>query len=375
VTRLQNTCSSSSVLVVFVRLVKAVESSTVPPGPFTRGIEVTVQLKPISRPWWTYLRFSIRGLIVLVLLMGLGLGWMVRSAHTQRDAVAAIRKAGGLVKYDWEWSNGYDISGGKPWAPQWLLDLIGVDFFGHVTSVWLQPAPTDGAIAEVGRLTQLERLQLVGRFFSDGELSHLKGLTKLSNLCLSNVSDAGLARLKGLTKLKILIISGTQVTDAGLAHLKGLTNLKCLQLDGTQVTDAGLAHLEGLTKLTHLTLGATQVTDAGLAHLKGLTNLTLLFLLEDTQVSDAGLAHLKGLTRLSSLDLQGTHVTDAGLAHLKGLTKLSGLVLERAQITDAGLAHLNGLTKLRVIDLRGTQVTQSGVQELQKVLPNAQIHP
>jgi hypothetical protein len=102
VTRLQYTCSSSSVLVVFVRLVEAIKSSTVPPGPFTRGVEVTVQLKPISRPWWTYLRLSIRRLIVLVLLIGLGLGWMVRSAHTQRDAVTAIRKAGGLVKYDWE---------------------------------------------------------------------------------------------------------------------------------------------------------------------------------------------------------------------------------------------------------------------------------
>jgi len=201
---------------------------------------VTVKPKPLSRPWWNYLRFSIRGLIVLVLLIGLGLGWMVRSAHTQRDAVAAIRKAGGVVKYDWEWSNGYDISGGKPWAPQWLLDLIGVDFFGHVTSVWLHPAPTDEAIVEVGRLTQLERLQLAGRFFSDGELAHLKGLTKLSNLCIYNVSDAGLAHLKGLTKLKTLITGGPWVTDAGLAHLKGLTNLTCLQLGSSPVTDAGL---------------------------------------------------------------------------------------------------------------------------------------
>ena len=65
---------------------------------------------------------------------------------------------------------------------------------------------------------------LIG-FVSDGELAHLKGLTKLSNLCLGNVSDAGLAHLKGLTDLTGLILGGTQVTDAGLAHLKGLTKL------------------------------------------------------------------------------------------------------------------------------------------------------
>ena len=147
---------------------------------------MTVKPKPLSRPWWNYVRFSLRALIVLVLLIGAGLGWLVRSAHVQRDAVAAIRRAGGSVSYDWEWNNGKSVPGGKPWAPKWLVDLIGVDYFGHVTSVWLQPAPTDGAIVEVGHLTQLERLQLVVGFVSDGELAHLKGLTKLSNLCLSN---------------------------------------------------------------------------------------------------------------------------------------------------------------------------------------------
>ena len=156
---------------------------------------MTVKPKPLSRPWWSYLRWSVRGLLVLVLVIGSGLGWIVHQAHVQRDAVAAIRNAGGVVLYDWEWNNGKSIPGGKPWAPRWLTDLIGVDYFAHVTSVWLQPAPTDGAIVEVGHLTQLDRLQLVGAFVSDGGLAHLKGLTKLSNIFLSNnpVSDAGLA--------------------------------------------------------------------------------------------------------------------------------------------------------------------------------------
>jgi hypothetical protein len=100
---------------------------------------VTVKPKPLSRPWWNYVRFSLRALIVLVLLIGAGLGWLVRSAHVQRDAVAAIRRAGGSVSYDWEWNNGKSVPGGKPWAPKWLVDLIGVDYFAHVTSVWGSP--------------------------------------------------------------------------------------------------------------------------------------------------------------------------------------------------------------------------------------------
>ena len=78
-----------------------------------------------------------RGLIVLVVIIGAGLGWIVREAHVQRDAVEAIRKAGGSVTYDWEWTGRHRIPGGKPWAPTWLVDLIGFDYFGHVTSVWL----------------------------------------------------------------------------------------------------------------------------------------------------------------------------------------------------------------------------------------------
>jgi internalin A len=259
------------------------------------AIDVTVQAKPISRPWWNYVRLSVRALIVLVLLIGAGLGWMVRSARIQRDAVAAIEKAGGWVKYDWECSNRNDIPGGKPWAPGWLVDLIGVDFFGHVTAVWFnRGAADDAAIVELGRLSQLQSLDLAA----------------------SPVSDAGLAHLKRLPNLSSLKLCSRNVSDTGLAHLKGFTHLAELDLSGTQITDAGLAHLKGLTKLSELDLSRVGVTDAGLAHLKGMTKLAVLYLMHN-QVSDAGLAYLTGLSSLSYLDLGGTQVTDTGIQELQ----------------------------------------------------------
>jgi Leucine-rich repeat (LRR) protein len=186
-----------------------------------------------------------------MLVVGAGIRWIVRQAHIQRDAVAAIEKAGGSSKYDWEWRDGNNIPGGEPWAPRWLVDFIGVDCFGHVTVVtfvvWhYKPGAPDAAIAEIGRLTQLEHL----------------------NLSASPVTDAGLVHLKELTKLSVLVLAGTQVTDAGLAHLKGLTNLDYLDLSGTQITDTGLGYLKGATKLSRLTLYGTQVTYAGLKELK-----------------------------------------------------------------------------------------------------------
>jgi hypothetical protein len=208
----------------------------------------TVLAESGSRRWRGYLRFSVRGLIVLVLLIGAGLGWIVRSAHVQRAAVAAIKNARGSVTYDWEWRNGNYLMGGTPWAPRWLVDKIGVDYFGHVTSVsiWSSSPATDTAIEHLGNFSRLELL----------------GLTS------GSVDDADLAHLHGLTELVHLDLSGTQVNGAGLVNLKRMTKLSYLSLADTHVSDAGLVHLTGLTKLSYVGLARTQVTDAGIKKLK-----------------------------------------------------------------------------------------------------------
>jgi hypothetical protein len=165
-----------------------------------------MSVEPLPRPWRKYLRFSVRGLIVLVLVIGVGLAWLVRSAHIQRDAVASIENTRGQVAYHWDSTNGQQILRGKPWAPRWLVDLIGVDFFGHVTSVRLARLETDGVLKHVGRLTQLERLTISVRAISDAELAPLQALNNLSFLDLS--------------KLSHLQLFATQASCAGVQELK-----------------------------------------------------------------------------------------------------------------------------------------------------------
>jgi internalin A len=84
------------------------------------------QPEPTSRPWHRYLRFSTRGLIVLVLLIGSWLGWIIRSARIQREAVAAIERAGGSVQYRSAETKS------RSWWPKPLVDRLGVDYFDHV---------------------------------------------------------------------------------------------------------------------------------------------------------------------------------------------------------------------------------------------------
>ena len=50
-----------------------------------------------------YLRLSVRAMIGLILLLALGFGWIANRAGVQREAVAAIERAGGKVWYQWEW--------------------------------------------------------------------------------------------------------------------------------------------------------------------------------------------------------------------------------------------------------------------------------
>src|SRR5262245_23739149 len=95
------------------------------------------QLLPAS--WRHRLRISVRGLILLVLIVGGWLGWLVRSARIQREAVAAIQRDGGWVYYDWQRAGDlvYDALA-KPGGPRWLSERVGVDYYSNPVYVTLE---------------------------------------------------------------------------------------------------------------------------------------------------------------------------------------------------------------------------------------------
>jgi hypothetical protein len=187
------------------------------------------------RPWWhlSRVRLSLRALMFIVMVIAIWFGRYVISVRVQQDAVAAVRKVGGAVAYDWDWGSPYDpniiFPNGKPRAPKWLANLIGVDYVANVVYVNLA-YPGGGP----GNMADDETLAHVGRL---GRLEYL-------NLGFTAVTDAGLAHLKGLTNIVDLDLWDTQVGDEGLAHLNGLTNLQILGLVGTRVTDDGVLELK-----------------------------------------------------------------------------------------------------------------------------------
>ena len=192
------------------------------------------------KPRRRWRQISLRTLLLLITLFGVGLGWFVNRGERQRRAVAALKEIGGIILY-------YDSR--LPSARK-FLEL----------SRWL---PRD--------------------YFDD------VGAVILSD---RNVTDADMVHLKVFTRLQRLELNDTQVTDGGLAHIEELNQIRSLFLADTQVTDAGLAQIQEMNRLRWLTLDRTQVSDAGLPQLKGLTCLRVLTLYE-AQVTDAGAAMLQ----------------------------------------------------------------------------------
>jgi internalin A len=357
-----------------------------------------------SRPWWRKIRtsLSLRMLMVLVLVMGGGLGWLVRRATVQRRAVEVITKAGGQVMYDYQYNGKPPAPGASsPW-PKWLVEAVGMDYFHNVVGVWFHPngkrdadaLSTDALMAYIAQLDKLVFLDLdraQGEPLTDAGFAHVVGLDRLENLHIRSpgLTDAGLAPLAKLTQPRLLHLKGTSMTDAGLAHLRGLTRLNWLDLSGNSgIHGSGLVNLAGMPKLVDLNLDQTPIDEAGLSNLSGPAGRHMLrtLVLSGPGITDEGLAKLARLGDLSDLTICDAPVTSAGLAHLKRLTSLTYLTLQAVQvddlgplapltqfreltvvdapINDAGLAALASMPNLKKLTLDSTKITDAGLAQV-----------
>ena len=151
--------------------------------------------------------------------------------------------------------------------------------------------------------------------------------TSTKSLCLGDtlVTDRGLLALGKLPELDWLDLSRTKVGDQGLSFLKGSESLRQVSLDGTQITDESLRVLALQRGLEELDLSNTAVTDAGMELLLGLSTLKVLWL-SNTQITDATLDRLGELKSLEFLNVDGTGVSAPARLGLR--KKLPNLTIE-----------------------------------------------
>jgi len=184
-------------------------------------------------------QFGLRTFFLGILIIAIGCGWFavkLQSARKQRMAVATIREWGGDVDYST-----------SP-APDWLMKLVGQDFFCAVTKVHVDKAviASDAELAELEPFTDIDCLYANRMSITDAALAHFKGMTRLEYLYLSRacITDAGLKDVAAFSLLRELDLSKTQITDGGLKSLTRLKQLKWLNLRSTNVTAAGIREMK-----------------------------------------------------------------------------------------------------------------------------------
>ncbi len=271
------------------------------------------------RPRRRWFRFSVRSLLLLVVLIAIPLSWKVNRARNQRVAVAELQKLNARIIYDYEI---VAINGSQtyrnlpPPGPKRLTDLLGIEYFVEVIEVGSDsPQVTDETIALIAQA--------------------LPELTFISFTSAPEVTDSGLIHLAEMHKLEGVCLFSKGITGVGLVHLTGLKRLKSLDVSGW-------------------------ATDAALEHISKLTRLERLQLCEAVDITDTGLADIAKLTNLRSLEIGSGGWFASGIQNCM-------------KVTDQGLVNLHGLTKLELLDLNTIGATRAGIDKLRKALPNCKI--
>jgi hypothetical protein len=152
---------------------------------------------PKTRRPRRWLRFTLRGMFLAVLVAAIALAWLRYVVRQQRDAVEAIvRSGGGVVYVDGSSRGALGVAAleAGPSGPAWLRRLLGDDYFFDVVEVHLSGGATDDTLRVCKDLPELRRVQVTRAPKVTGRgLAHLRDAKSLEGVLLfivPGVTDA-----------------------------------------------------------------------------------------------------------------------------------------------------------------------------------------
>lgn len=332
------------------------------------------------RPKRRWLRFSMRGLMVLVTIL-CGVLALLRHDYfayrNERHIWDQIDAAGGFSMGN---ATGVSILNEEQFGEnhlsirqRWVASLVGDHFYHRINFVGLY----DQDLKEVAALLpQLPELQAVG--ISDTTLTSevsdsLAQIEKLEELSISDtkIVPENFHRLAACKHLRDISLWGESATDEVLSRMTKFRSLTELSITRAPITEAGLRSAVRFPALKHLHLRLIQdITPDALSCLADCPNLEIL-LLDCMPINDQTLKELSRLPSLRVLLIEG-HETDVtitakGLSYLTELQTLEHLSLWFRPLEDEEVRTISQLSNLQHFSCDGQKLTSKSIDYLEQL--------
>ena len=228
-------------------------------------------------------------------------------------------------------------------VPAEAVSYTDLALLTRLETLVMEEAP-EGALAQMGSLVSLKKLDMSGSRFSEDDWAVLTELTTLESLNISDCSLSSINGLNALVQLKALDLNNNTVRN--LTALSALSALQQLDLSHNAVTE-----LSALSTLPNLT--ALNVSHNSLSSLNPVCGITALAELRASNNQISNIDAIKQLVNLSVLDISFNAVTD--VTALAVCTAITELNISNNQIAD--VSTLSTLKALSYFNLSHNLVT------------------
>ena len=246
-------------------------------------------------------RFSLRAFLVVTIALGSLAGYYVQRAQSQRRATKWVLDNGGAVYYDYQidltklnqkriTTNGYtppqwEKSDCEPPGLKVLRDLVGIDYFATVVSVYINDIQSPMRdLSQLKSLPQLEYLCIDFHNSDDCEFTAISSLSEIRRLEIT-APLKDLSFVESLHQLQVIELFDTDIDD-----LREITNLKCLEQIQIESQVKNTGPLSYLTNLKSVSINTEDFNIQDFRNLKKLDFLELDVL--DCRYSEAQLSEL-----------------------------------------------------------------------------------
>lgn len=359
-----------------------------------------------KRRWF---QFSLRALVVLMLLVSLVLGyWGYARRRSQRqwEAVRVLQSESGQFRSK---DDNIVASPTTPGWQKWLgvdcpqelkafemnrdfqLSFAELEEMPQLEAIYLRRTPTsDEDLVAVAKLPRLRFLSVDSELITDVGVSHIATNTGVRRLSINGrrLTARALCEIARLPHLETLhfvgnpgryekniplrhkrspffpLLDGCSISDIELAQLGTCETLEvlCMKAPEYKITGAGIKSLSRLNRLRKLEMSGAPIPVEVLESFSEFTELEELSLVGEFSPED--FAQFSTIKSLRTLRLDGTQLTSAGLRHIAGLRGVEELQMDMSQLKDEDLVELKKLSNLKRLDLSRSRVTDAGMIHL-----------